>query len=319
VETIIEEGRGKQAEAEGEAGGELLDDLPWGKTSLVGIGPSQVEVELVEGDLGHELGAAAESFQVEELVFDEAMDGLDLTLVGVGAGRNALMLGAEVSDGGGKVRTRAVGLERADELAAVVGLPGDIAQVDAAALQVSLDALGEEFAGLSGAARGVSEELQATAHLAGGVLDDRQAARLHLRPVVRDIVEVLGVGGDLLEQRPGLFHRREVLLLLVLATAARDQAVLAQNAREGRVTQGQFPFALQAPGAESRELAAQIDHALGQRADDLVGTGVRGAREFLQSLQPLPLVPPQPLAHGGDGGAEGAGCGLEAVLTGVRD
>src|SRR3972149_462329 len=123
-ERIIEEGWGKQADVEGEAGSELLDDLPWGETSLVGIGTRQVEVELVEGSLGHELGAAAERFQVEELVFDEAMDGLDITLVGVGAGRDALMLGAEEGDGGGEVRTRAVGLELADELAAVVGLPG---------------------------------------------------------------------------------------------------------------------------------------------------------------------------------------------------
>jgi len=220
VETIVEEGRRKQAEAEGEAGSELLDDLPWGKTSLVGIGASQVEVELVEGNLGHELGAAAESFQVEELVFDEAVDGLDIALIGVGAGRDALVLGAEEGDGGGEVGARAVGLEFADEFAAVVGLPGDIAQVDAAALQVSLDALGEQGAGLGRALGSVSEELQATAHLAGGVLDEGQAARLHLRPVVRDIVEVLGVGGDLLEQGPGFFQRCEVLFLLVLATAA---------------------------------------------------------------------------------------------------
>jgi hypothetical protein len=64
VETMIEEGGRKQADAEGEAGSELVDDLPWGEVSLVGIGASQVEVELVEGSLGHELSAAAESSQV---------------------------------------------------------------------------------------------------------------------------------------------------------------------------------------------------------------------------------------------------------------
>src|SRR3990172_378897 len=61
---------------EGEAGVELVDDLPWGETSLVRIGASQVEVELVEGSLGQELGAAGEGFQVEELVFDEAAGGM---------------------------------------------------------------------------------------------------------------------------------------------------------------------------------------------------------------------------------------------------
>jgi hypothetical protein len=43
----------------------------------VGIGTSQVEVELIERNLGQALGAAAEGLQVEELVFDEAVDGLE--------------------------------------------------------------------------------------------------------------------------------------------------------------------------------------------------------------------------------------------------
>src|SRR3970040_685444 len=105
IETIVEEDRGKQAEAEGEAGSELLDDLPWGETSLVRIGASQVEVELVEGSLGQELGAAGESFQVKELVFDEAVDGLDVTLVGVCGGRDANVWGAEEGDGAGEAGT----------------------------------------------------------------------------------------------------------------------------------------------------------------------------------------------------------------------
>jgi hypothetical protein len=88
----------------------LLDDLPWGETSFVGVGASQVEVELIERNLGQEVGAAAEGFQVEELVFDEAVDGLHVALIGVGGGRDALVLGAEVSDGGGEERPRAVGL-----------------------------------------------------------------------------------------------------------------------------------------------------------------------------------------------------------------
>jgi len=93
----------------------------------VRVGARQVEVERVERNLGHELGAAAEGFQVIELVLDEAVDGFDVTLVGVGGGRDAVVLRAEVSDGGGEVGARAVGLEFADELAAVVGLPRPIA------------------------------------------------------------------------------------------------------------------------------------------------------------------------------------------------
>ena len=48
---------------EGKAGCELLGDLPWGETSLARVGTSQVEVELVVGDLGQELGAAGEALK----------------------------------------------------------------------------------------------------------------------------------------------------------------------------------------------------------------------------------------------------------------
>ena len=67
----------------------MLDDLPWGETSLVRVGSGQVEVELIERRLGQEVGAILESFQVEELVFDEAVDGFDVALVG-GSGGLAL-------------------------------------------------------------------------------------------------------------------------------------------------------------------------------------------------------------------------------------
>ena len=137
VETIVEKGWGKQAESQGKAGSELLDDLPWGEASFVGVGTSQIEVELVEGNLGEEVGAVLESFQVEELVFDQAVDGFDVALEGVRGGRDALVLGAEVGDGARKVGAGAVGLEFADEFAAVVGLPSHVTQGDAAARQVA--------------------------------------------------------------------------------------------------------------------------------------------------------------------------------------
>ena len=67
---------------------EFLDDLPWGETSFMGVRPSQVEIELIEGGLGEEVGAAAEGFQVVELILDEAVNGFDVTLKGVGGGRD---------------------------------------------------------------------------------------------------------------------------------------------------------------------------------------------------------------------------------------
>ena len=68
VETIIEIDRKKQADLEGEAGRELVDDLPWSESWLVRVGTSQVEVELVKGSLGQEVGPVLESFQIKELV-----------------------------------------------------------------------------------------------------------------------------------------------------------------------------------------------------------------------------------------------------------
>ncbi len=72
-----------------------MDDLPGSKPSFVGVGPSQVEVELIERGLSEELGAVAKGFQVVELIFDQAVDGFDVALVGVSSGGDALVLGAE--------------------------------------------------------------------------------------------------------------------------------------------------------------------------------------------------------------------------------
>jgi hypothetical protein len=86
IETIVEEYGGKQAELERRAGGEPLVDLPGAEVLFVRVGPHEIEVKLVEGSLGQEVGAVGERFQVEELVFDEAMDGFDVGLIGVAAG-----------------------------------------------------------------------------------------------------------------------------------------------------------------------------------------------------------------------------------------
>lgn len=70
----------------------MLDDLPGSEVLLVGVGAGEVEVELIGETFGEEVAAAGERFQVEELVFDEAMNGFDVALEGVGGGRNADVL-----------------------------------------------------------------------------------------------------------------------------------------------------------------------------------------------------------------------------------
>lgn len=131
---------------------ELVNDLPRGPKFFMGIGSGQVEIELIERSLGHEVGTIAKSFQVKEFIFDEAMNGFHVALIGVGTGRDALVLGAEVSDGGGEAGAGPIFLEFADKFAAIVGLPGHVFQVDATTLQVDLDALSKQDAGGCGSA-----------------------------------------------------------------------------------------------------------------------------------------------------------------------
>ena len=157
------------------------------------VGSDKIEVELVERSLGEEVGAAGEGFDFEELVFDEAMDGLDVALVGVSARGDALVLRAEEGDGAGEAIAGAVRLQCANKLAAVIGLPSQVGEVDAAALEMGLDALSNQFTGSFGAALGEGQENQAAADVACGVLDGRQAKALRLRPVGGEIIQVLGM------------------------------------------------------------------------------------------------------------------------------
>ena len=60
---------------------------------------------LIERGLGQELGAGSKGFLVIELVFDEAVNGFDVALVGMSGGRDALVLA--VAEGGGEAGTGA--------------------------------------------------------------------------------------------------------------------------------------------------------------------------------------------------------------------
>ena len=70
----------------------LLDDLPGAEMLFVRVGANQVEVKLVGAGFGEELSPANKRFQVEELVFDEAVHGFDVALEGVSGGGDADML-----------------------------------------------------------------------------------------------------------------------------------------------------------------------------------------------------------------------------------
>jgi len=129
----------------------------------VGVGSCDIEVELVSVDFGEEIAAAGEVFEIKELVFFEAMDGFDVALIGVGRGGNADVL--TVAESGGKSTF---------EFAAVVGLPDQITEADAVAMEVLLNAGSEHRAGGGAAFFSKGPEQETAADFSGGVLDEGQ-------------------------------------------------------------------------------------------------------------------------------------------------
>ena len=92
VQVIIQENRWKQTKLERPAGLELLDDLPGAEVLFVRVGTDKVEVELIGKGFGEKVSPARERFQIEELIFNQAVNGFHIALEGVSGGRNANVL-----------------------------------------------------------------------------------------------------------------------------------------------------------------------------------------------------------------------------------
>src|SRR5258707_2220090 len=208
----------------------------------------------------------------------------------------------------------AAAIMAADELGTVVGLPDQIAQRDAATIEVLLNAGGEDGAGGGGTALGEGPEKQAAAHFAGGVFDRREIEGLGLRPVAGDVVEILGVGGNLLKDAPGGFDVGEVLFALIFALAFFQQTVLAPDAFQGTMAEGEIELANETASAEGEQPLAQSDDLLFDGGGSLAGLVMRSTGKFDQTAQSLLLIAAQPLAHGGDGGLKQAGGRLDTTL-----
>src|SRR5258708_33535499 len=202
----------------------------------------------------------------------------------------------------------------ADELGTVVGLPDQIAQRDAATIEVLLNAGGEDGTGGGGTALGKGPEQQAAAHFAGGVFDRREIEDLGLGPVAGDIVEVLGIGGDLLKDAPSGLDVGEVLFALIFALAFFQQPVLAPDALQSTMAEGKIELANETASAEGEQLLAQSDDLLFDGGGSLAGLVMRSAGTLDEAAQSLLLIAAQPLAHGGDGGLKQAGGRLDASL-----
>src|SRR5260370_24654445 len=189
----------------------------------------------------------------------------------------------------------------ADELGTVVGLPDQIAERDAATIEVLLNAGGEDGAGGGGPALGKGPERQTAAHFGGGVFDRREIEGLGLRPVAGDVVEILGVGGDLLKDAPGGFDVGEVLFALILALPFFEQTVLAPDALQSPMAEGKIELANETASAEGEQLLAQSDDLLFDGGGSLAGLVMRSTGKFDQTPPSLLPLPAPPLPHRGHG------------------
>ena len=69
-----------------------MEDLERALPFFAAVRPHEIEVIPVGGDLGPKVQWTAEGFQIKELIFDEAVNGFDVTLPGVSIGRVVAML-----------------------------------------------------------------------------------------------------------------------------------------------------------------------------------------------------------------------------------
>jgi hypothetical protein len=178
-----------------------------------------------------------------------------------------------------------------------------------------LDASDEDGADGGTAALSEGPEQQATAHLTGGVLHQGQTQAFGLGPEVWDVAEILGVGGDLLEQPLGGFDGGEVLLALVFSPSLADQSVLAPDALDGHVRDRQLEFAFQGAAPKVGNCRDRARACCSISTEVFWGGVVRGAAVLAQARRPVLLVASPPFAQGEGAGEKESGGGLDAPLS----
>lgn len=116
------------------------------------------------------------------------------------------------------------------ELAAVAGLPDRTARRDALAVRVLLNAGRQARAGRSAQPFGEGPEERAAGHFPRRVWNRGETGTLRLCPAVRDAVQILAIGADLLNKSPQGLPLRELLLALKFPAALLREAMLAPDA-----------------------------------------------------------------------------------------
>jgi hypothetical protein len=128
--------------------------------------------------------------------------------------------------------------------------------------------------------------VQAIAHLAGGVLDRGQNRRPEPAASSRGIVEVFGVGRDLLKDTPSGFDVSQVQFTLIFAPALLQESVLTPDALQSAMAEGEIELSDESVGTEGGQLLAQSDDLLFDDERNFAGLMTRGAGEFDHASRP---------------------------------
>jgi hypothetical protein len=205
------------------------------------------------------------------------------------------------------------------EFPAVIGLPDQIAEGDAVAIQMLLDAGGEDGVSRGAASIGEGPEERSTANIAGGVQDRGQSEPLGLQPVAQEVVEILGIGADLPELGPLRFDVRQVLFALVFPASFLEQAVLVPNALQSGVGDGKVELADQAASAEGGKSFSQFVQLRLDGRRSVKGLVMASARPSEQARRAALLETAQPFADGGHGVGEELRGGFVPAFAGAFD
>ena len=116
------------------------------------------------------------------------------------------------------------------------------------------------------------QEHKSAAYLTDGEFIFGQRNSLHLRPVVGDVFDILGVRAELAEELPFLLYLAQILLAFVSFTPLFDQPRLMEYPPDGLVTTRQIVLALKTLGTFEWELSSEMDNPSCQGRRGLVGT-----------------------------------------------
>ena len=175
-------------------------------------------------------------------------------------------------------------------------LPSQIAQVDAPTIEVLLNASGEDGAGDRRSILCEGPEQQTAANFPGRVFDQGQTQTLGLKPELWDNAQILGVGGDLLEQARGRFHGGQILLALIFPSAFAKQSVFAPDALDGHVRNGEIKLSFQTSRSKGEQLATHGQDLLLDFGRSLVWAMAMSTAVFAQLGRPTLLKAAQPFS-----------------------